>query len=132
MHRYLTHTIAGLRAPLLAGLLCCIAVLATVEQAHAIPTFSRKYRTSCITCHKAFPMLNNVGEAFRRNGYQFPSDDDILVKDEPIPFGNDAYKDMFPNSIWPSDLPHLPPIFIRAQQRTIIHTDPGPDGKKWD
>ncbi len=108
------------------------AFVTFTESAHAIPTFSRKYRTSCITCHKAFPILNNVGEAFRRNGYQFPTDDDVLVRDEPIPFGNDAYKDMFPDSIWPSDLPHLPPIFIRAQQRMIFHTDPAADGKKWD
>ena len=117
---------------LVFGLTGVLVVLAFADRAYAIPTFSRKYHTSCVTCHKVFPMLNNVGEAFRRNGYQFPTDDDILVKDEPIPLGNDSYKDMFPNSIWPSDLPHLPPIFIRAQQRMIFHTDPGPDGKKWD
>ncbi len=132
MSHILTRTCAVLWSHVLPGLVACFALLVIVEQVHAIPTFSRKYRTSCITCHKAFPMLNNVGEAFRRNGYQFPTDDDFLVKDEPIPFGNDAYKDMFPNSIWPSDLPNLPPVFIRAQQRMIFHTDPAADGIKWD
>ncbi len=127
-----TRAIARRRARLLAGLLVCFAVLAIVEPAHAIPTFARKYRTSCVTCHKAFPVLNNVGEAFRRNGYQFPTGDELLVRDEPIPFGRDAYKEMFPNTIWPSDMPHLPPIFIRAQQRMIFNTDPGPGGVKWD
>ncbi len=85
------------------------------EWAHAIPVFSRKYRTSCITCHAGFPKLNSVGEAFRRNGYQFPGDDELLVKDEPVPLGNDSYKDMWPDSLWPSDIPHLPPVAFRAQ-----------------
>ena len=64
-----------------------MALLVFAEQAHAIPTFSRKYRTSCITCHTIFPQLTDTGEAFRRNGYQFPSGEELLVKDEPVPFG---------------------------------------------
>ena len=109
-----------------------LVLLAVSEQAYAIPTFSRKYRTSCITCHTIFPQLNDTGEAFRRNGYQFPSGEELLVKDEPVPLGRDTYKDMWPNSIWPSDMPTLPPVFIRAQLRNIVNTDPGPDGIKWD
>ncbi|MFQ5733673.1 MAG: hypothetical protein ACE5KM_17180 [Planctomycetaceae bacterium] len=109
-----------------------LVLLAFAEQAHAIPTFSRKYRTSCITCHTIFPQLNDTGEAFRRNGYEFPSGEETLVKDEPIPFGRDAYKDMWPDSIWPSDMPTLPPVFIRAQLRSLFNTDPAPDGIKWD
>ena len=34
----------------------------------------------------------------------------MLVKEEPVKLGMDSYKDMFPNSIWPSTLPSLPPI----------------------
>lgn len=98
------------------GLLASWMVWAScAEVAHAIPIFSRKYGTSCITCHAGFPKLNSVGEAFRRNGYQFPSDDEVLVKDEPLPLGNDRYKDMWPNSLWPSDIPHLPPVAFRAR-----------------
>ena len=108
------------------------ALFAIVEQARAIPTFARKYHTSCITCHTVYPMLNNVGEAFRINGYQFPMEDDILVKEEPIPLGSESYKDMWPNSVWPSDLPALPPLFVRAQLREIFNTDPAAGGVKWD
>ncbi len=122
-----------LRASLLgSAILGCLSVLTCTDEAQAIPTFSRKYRTSCITCHTIFPKLNDTGEAFRRNGYQFPTGDETLVRDEPIPFGSDRYKDMWPNSIWPSDMPTLPPVFIRGQLRNIVNTDPGPDGKKWD
>ena len=109
-----------------------LSVLACAEQALAIPTFSRKYRTSCITCHTIFPRLTDTGEAFRRNGYQFPSGEEILVKDEPISFGGDAYKEMFPNSVWPSDMPTLPPVFIRAQQRMIFKTGVDASEKRWD
>ena len=86
-------------------LMASLAVLLHVEQAKAIPVFARKYATSCITCHTIYPKLNDVGEAFRRNGYQFPANEDVLVKEEPIKLGTDAYKEMFPNSIWPSTLP---------------------------
>ncbi|MFV1965532.1 MAG: hypothetical protein ACC628_08935 [Pirellulaceae bacterium] len=100
---------------LLRASIMCMLGLILAEQAFAVPIFSRKYRTSCITCHAGFPKLNSVGEAFRRNGYQFPGDDEVLVKDEPVPLGNDSYKDMFPNALWPNDIPHLPPVAFRMK-----------------
>ncbi|HVR87262.1 MAG TPA: hypothetical protein VMU54_23260, partial [Planctomycetota bacterium] len=48
-------------------------------RAEALPEWARKYKTSCVTCHEAFPSLNSVGEAFRLNGYRFP--DDLYVKE---------------------------------------------------
>ena len=65
-------------------------VLRFADRAQAIPVFARKYHTSCITCHTVYPKLNDVGEAYRRNGYQFPSDEDVLVKEEPVKLGIDA------------------------------------------
>ena len=101
-----------------------LMVLAIAEPAHAIPTFARKYQTSCITCHTVYPQLTLAGEAFRRNGYQFPNDDETLVKEEPVKLGSEAYKQMFPNSIWPSTLPSIPPLFIRTQMLGIVNTTP--------
>lgn len=106
---------ASKRTVFLGALIALFFVLFATQSAQAIPVFSRKYRTSCITCHAGFPKLNSVGEAFRRNGYQFPQDDDILVKDEPIPMGSEHYKEMWPNSLWPNDIPHLPPLSLRAR-----------------
>lgn len=131
----LTRTAGALlrrKAPVLTLLLASACVLAISEKAHAIPTFSRKYQTSCITCHTIWPKLNDTGEAFRRNGYQFPTGDDLLVKEDPIPFGREMDKDSFPDSIWPSDMPALPPFFMRAQLRNIVNTDPNDEGIKWD
>jgi hypothetical protein len=126
------NTLHRRRVTIMTGLLAAICVMALAETAHAIPAFSRKYRTSCITCHTVYPKLNDTGEAFRRNGYQFPTGDDILVKEEPIPFGREMDKDSWPDSLWPSDLPAVPPVFARVQLRNIINTDPAEDGLKWD
>ncbi|MGA2256689.1 MAG: hypothetical protein ABSG53_18735, partial [Thermoguttaceae bacterium] len=70
------------KALLLGAISACLGTLAWVEPVLAIPTFARKYATSCITCHTVYPKLNDTGEAFRRNGFQFPTNEDVLVKEE--------------------------------------------------
>ena len=112
------------RRALLLVAVAAVSSLAWISPAHAIPVFARKYQTACITCHTMYPKLNDVGEAFRRNGYQFPNNEEVLVKDEPVKLGVDAYKAMFPDSIWPSTLPGLPPISIFAQEQNIVNLKP--------
>ena len=57
---------------LLLGIVLFALMQIVREESYAIPAFARKYKTSCATCHNGFPKLNAFGEAFRRNGYQFP------------------------------------------------------------
>ena len=92
-------------------ILFCVIFAICLEDAQAIPVFARKYKTSCATCHEAYPRLNGVGEAFRLNGYKF-ADDELYIKDEPVELGDEAYKRLWPNAIWPSDMPGIPPISI--------------------
>lgn len=41
--------------------------------AEAVPSFARRYETSCGTCHQGhYPRLNAYGRQFRENGYQLP------------------------------------------------------------
>lgn len=83
--------------------------------AQAIPPFARKYQTACPTCHVAIPKLNPFGAAFRANGYRIPGGaDEVFTKDEPVLLGADPWKKMFPNTIWPSDIPGLPPIGVEV------------------
>ncbi|HHI68430.1 MAG TPA: hypothetical protein ENJ97_03800, partial [Planctomycetes bacterium] len=89
-------------------------LLTAAGSARAIPAFSRKYKTSCNTCHVAFPMLNDFGEAFRSNGFQFPQDDDWFVKDKPVTLGAEGWRDLFPRALWPTTLPNLPPVSFRV------------------
>ncbi len=87
--------------------------LGAAARAEAIPEWARKYKTSCVTCHEGFPSLNPVGEAFRLNGYRFP--DDQYVKEEPVTLGQPAYKKVWPDAIWPSDIPAYAPLAIRLR-----------------
>lgn len=59
---------------LLASLV--FVILAIQSNVFATTQWSRKYKTSCTTCHTVFPRLNYYGERFLRNGYQDPDSDD--------------------------------------------------------
>lgn len=60
-----------------------LSILVASTRAEAIPAFARKYGVSCSTCHSAWPILNQVGQNFRDNGYQFG-----LGKDDPVTLSN--------------------------------------------
>ena len=95
----------------------------------AIPSFARKYQTSCSTCHYAFPRLNKFGRAFLNNGLRYPGDDKDYSKDEAVSLGSDAQKKVFPNAIWPSDIPGQPPIGFRWASR--MHYTPDQKGDEF-
>ena len=49
-----------------------------VPAANAIPAFARKYGVACNVCHvPGFPKLNDFGNVFRDQGYQFGADQDL-------------------------------------------------------
>lgn len=76
----------------------------------AIPSFARKYETSCQTCHIAYPKLNAFGRAFMNNGYIIPDGEEDLIKQEPISMGADAWKRVWPKAVWPGGIPRWFPI----------------------
>lgn len=89
----------------------------------AIPVFARKYQTSCMTCHATFPKLNAFGETFRRNGYQIPDVDERYVKEKPVKLGAPAWKEVWPDGVWPGKLPGIPPLSLLA--RSLYRYDEG-------
>ena len=82
-------------------------------RAHAIPAFTRKYQTSCSTCHNNFPELNDFGVAFKKNGFKFPKDDETFVKEPPVLLGAKAQRETFPDAIFPGEIPGSLPIAFR-------------------
>ena len=74
------------------------------SEALAIPSFARKYQTSCSTCHVAYPALNAFGKAFKARGYRVPAEEKF-TKDQPVSLGAPAWKKVFPESLWPGDIP---------------------------
>ena len=101
-----------LTACLIAALLAWFWYL-SAPQAEAIPAFSRKYQTSCSTCHNNFPELNDFGLAFKKNGFKFPKDDETFVKEPPVLLGAKAQKEAFPNALYPGEIPGNLPIAFR-------------------
>lgn len=97
------------RKVLIVAITAIFVVSAFAQKAWSIPVFARKYKTSCLTCHSTFPRLNATGEAYRLNGYKF-EDDELYRKQEPVELGDEAYKKVWPDAIWPADIPGLPPI----------------------
>ena len=88
-------------------------LLLASETSYAIPAFSRKYKTSCSTCHYAAPMLNGFGKAFKNNGYRYPAGQDPeMRKEDPVSLGSESYKKVWPDAIWPSDIPGTVPLSI--------------------
>ena len=85
-----------------------------IPEASAVPSFARKYKTSCTTCHTVYPVLNPFGEAFRRDGYRFPSQDGSMdsdsIKDEQLALGQQEYRKMFPDAVWPDSIQQAIPL----------------------
>ncbi len=88
-----------------------LIVLVLASEGWTVPYFSRKYRTSCVTCHEAFPKRNAVGEGFRMRGFQFV-DDDVYRKEEPVEMGDKAYERLWPKAVWPSTIPSQIPLSL--------------------
>ncbi|MCM2279519.1 MAG: hypothetical protein NDJ89_15695 [Oligoflexia bacterium] len=61
------------------------------NSAFAVSQWTRKYKTSCTTCHTMFPRLNYYGEKFKMNGYQ-----DMTTEE---PDGSTAGKKSYGNTV---------------------------------
>ena len=97
---------------LLAGMFVYLLFVSTTRVS-AIPAFARKYQTSCTTCHNNYPELNDFGEAFKKNGFKFPKDDEVFVKEPPVMLGAKAQKEAFPGAVYPGEIPGTLPIGFR-------------------
>jgi hypothetical protein len=60
-----------------------VLLVSTVQPAHALPAFARKYGLRCSACHESWPMLNYFGQKFKDNGYQLMNDKDSPIWQNP-------------------------------------------------
>jgi hypothetical protein len=94
------------------------------QPAMAVPSFARKYQTSCQTCHVAPAKLNAFGRAFEANGFRFPAGQDAeMVKSERLPLGSESYKKVFPKAVWPTDIALFSPVSMWVIMRANITPD---------
>jgi len=110
---------------LVAGI---VLVLGT-RPAGAVPVFSRKYQTSCQTCHAIFPKLNPFGQAFRLNGYRMPKETEEQIKQAPVSLGSESYKKIWPKMVSPSDLPGFAPFALNTKMGILYSSEKDPSGK---
>ncbi len=103
------------RAVVVSGVVFGVAIspLFLPKKLAAIPAFAREYQTSCTTCHLDFPKLNDFGKAFKDAGFKFPQGDSDYLKTPPVLLGADAQKLNYPHTVWPGQIPGLPPIGLR-------------------
>lgn len=95
----------------------------SARDAQSIPAFARKYQTSCHTCHVSFPKLNPFGKAFRLRGYRMPGETEDMVKEEPMVMEQEAYRRLWPNALWPSDIPGTVPLSVDLQLASLTAHD---------
>lgn len=103
-------------------------ILFEARPARAVPAFSRKYQTSCQTCHVIFPKLNPFGEAFRLNGYHMPKETEDQIKQKPVSLGAEAYERMWPEMVFPSDLPSSVPFALNTKFANIYASSDDENG----
>jgi hypothetical protein len=100
-----------------------VLVTASSPPVRAIPAFSRKYETSCITCHVAPPKLNAFGHAFKNRGYRMPERDEDLIRQKQVSLGAPAWKKVWPKTVWPADIPGG--NFFAVEFKTSFTVNPG-------
>lgn len=95
-----------------------------------IPAFARQYRTSCSTCHSMAPKLNVLGEAFRLNGYRLPENEQLIRREAGVPLGDPEWRELWPRSIWPGELPATPPVALRIES-DVVRRPGGARASSW-
>ena len=90
-----------------AGVLAVSVVGWLVQDAWAIPAFTRKFDTDCGLCHTIAPALNDFGETFRDRGYSLAG----LEASLPEALQDQAAKE---------DPEDLPPAYWPISLRTIL------------
>ena len=104
--------------------LCMVPALFWSQDSSAVPAFARKYQTSCYTCHSGFPNRNAFGEAFKNNGYRWPGgEEEDHAKQEQTKMGAAGWKETFPNSPWPSDIPGFAPFALYLNGTMFNYSD---------
>lgn len=110
------------------AVLVIVALGAMESSAWAVPAFARKYQTSCQTCHIVFPKLNAFGEAFRLRGYRMPGETEEMVKQPPVSLGAPAYKRLWPEAVWPGELPSNVPLAVNIKLADVNTSTLNDDG----
>jgi hypothetical protein len=104
-------------------------LLAWPQAARAIPPFAREHGVPCSTCHITVTRRNELGDAFRRAGYRWPTrPDNGAASEKGAGEGADGQLppvQMRGTTPWETLLPARPPIGLAATFAAAYTRDPG-------
>ncbi len=93
--------------------ICMVPALFWSTEGSAIPSWARKYNTSCYMCHSGMPQRNAVGEAFKNNGYRLPGgNDEAFTRQKNIKIGTADWDKNFPNAPVSGSYPQFDPLSV--------------------
>lgn len=122
---------------LMALFTAVVLLIADARNAHAIPAFSRQYRTECSTCHTLFPELNEYGQAFLKNGFVYANKqagekvaEGAVPSGKPIPGQTQTESNENIKGLMLSGIPKWIP-FSASVNQSLTYNDPAPDGDHW-
>lgn len=102
-------------------MLLLVVLVFSTRRASAIPSFARRYETSCTTCHVLPPKLNAFGVAFKNNGYRMSEDDEKFIKQPDIPMGSPGWKKVWPKGgVWPGAIQDRVPLSAAIELVTDV------------
>jgi len=125
------------RVILLPLLLALVLSFVVIQKAHAIPAFTRQYKTECSTCHTLYPELNEYGQAFLKNGYVYAKPGSGSGGEASVPSDEgegtqaQAGKSKKNEGISLSGIPEWLPLSVTANQN-IVYNEHAPNGDNWD
>ncbi len=92
---------------------CMVPALFWSTEGSAIPSWARKYNTSCYMCHSGMPQRNAVGEAFKNNGYRLPGGNDAaFTRQKDIRIGTADWDKKFPLAPISGSFPQFDPLSV--------------------
>ena len=119
-------------------LLVFVLPFVCTPKAHAIPAFTRQYKTECSTCHTIYPELNEYGQAFQKNGYVYTVKQESGKGGE-TPTTLDKGESAQPRAgqgnskeaLLLAGIPEWLPLSLTANQ-SIVYNEHAPDGDNWN
>lgn len=106
-----------------------LASLLAPTTGHAIPAFSRLYKTECKTCHTVFPERNEFGDAFEKNSFVWPGKLPVQAQAKrKLPAAEQQGIDALLNA----GLPEVLPVSLMAQHNIVYNSDNVHNGPDFD
>ena len=100
-----------------------------VSSANAVPVFARKYRNQLSDLSHCFSETQRLWRSVSSlRGYRLPGETQEAIKEKPVSLGAPAYKPLWPDAVWPGDLPSNVPLAVNITLTDVNSSTLNEDG----